>query len=151
MTKYEYDLNGKLFVQKMRQQDRDEKLRYDMEADMSTKTITQMIAELAGIAEQKAIADREKALLEEAAYKVYAERKIEDEAWEEIIAEAAEAANDGVVDHADIIDEICHLREQGMSAPAAKRMIRSIIRRSREVLEEIQRAAPKPAAYGSWA
>ena len=111
------------------------------------KTIAQMVAELAGIAEQKAIADREKALLEEAAYK----KRIEDEAWEEIIAEAAEAANDGVVDAGDIIDEICHLRKQGVSAPAAKRMIRSIISRSREAFPEIQKAAPKPAAYGSWA
>lgn len=145
----EYGLNGKFFIQKMRQQD--EKIRYDFEADMSTKTITEMIGELAKIAEQKDKADRAKAASEEAAYKVYAERKIEDEAWEEIIAEAAEAANDGVVDAGDIIDEICHLREQGMSAPAAKRMIRSIISRSREVLEEIQKAAPKPAAYGSWA
>ena len=144
-TKKVDGLIGEFFVQKMREQD--EKIRYDMEADMSTKTITQMIEELAKMAEQKAISDREKARTEKAA----AEKRAVDEAWEEIIAEAASAANEGVVDAGDIIDEICRMREEGMSAPSAKRMIRAIIRQEREELERVQRAAPKPAAYGSWA
>lgn len=140
----EDDLNGKFFIQKMRQQDRDEKLRYEMETDMSTKTITQMIEELAKMAEQKAISDREKARTEKAA----AEKRAEDEVWANIITEAVDS---GVVDHGEIIEEICDMREQGMSPSSAQRMIRSIIRREKELQEMAQRAAPKPAAYGSWA
>lgn len=128
---------------------------YDVEMDINgtgQKTLTQMIEELAKIAEQKDKADRAKAAIEEAEYKAVAEKQAEDTAWANVITEAIES---GVVDAGDIIDEICRMREHGMSVGGARRMIRSIIswekRRLEEIQKEIQKAAPKPAAYGSWA